>query len=105
MSTPATLPPAMARYLDELAAQIVAEGGFNGRTPEQAMREAHEKRQAFAAEMASQTTERAKMAARVMCAQVYGQCVARGAMDKVLGQIEAEQHVGDVARAREEMGL
>jgi hypothetical protein len=101
----ATLPPAIARYLDELAAQIVAEGGFNGRTPEQAMREAHEKRHAFAIEMACQTAERAKMAARVMCAQVYGQCVARGAMDKVLGQIEAEQHVDTVTQARKAMGL
>lgn len=58
-------------YLNELAADIAANGGLAGMTIEEALEAAHTRRQAFALEMAACATKRAQMARKALQATVW----------------------------------
>lgn len=58
-------------YLNELAADIAANGGLADMSIEKAMEAAHARRQAFALEMAAGATKRAQMARRALQATVW----------------------------------
>ncbi len=74
-----------AAYFSELAADIAANGGVaEGQTVEEAMIEAHARRQAFAMEMHLGKTERAARARRILAVQIYGDAL-------VAAEIEAMQ--------------
>lgn len=75
-------------YLQELIADIIANGGLQAdETLDQALSEAHSRRQEFALEMAGGQTDRAKKARRVLAAQIYGLL----AVKRTLEQIEKEE--------------
>lgn len=63
--------PDVIAYLKELAEDIANNGGLEGKTMEQAVKEAHARRQAFAEEMAICETRRAKMARKAIMASVF----------------------------------
>ncbi|CAN7650103.1 hypothetical protein LJR129_005075 [Acidovorax sp. LjRoot129] len=58
-------------YLNELAADIAANGGLDGRNFEAALAAAHARRQAFALELATRATKRAQMARKALQATVW----------------------------------
>ena len=59
-------------YLLQLEADIKENGGLKeGQSVEDALREAHQRRRAFAEEMREGKTERARMARKAMAAQIY----------------------------------
>ena len=58
-------------YLNELAADIAANGCLAGMSIEKAIEAAHDRRQAFALEMAAGATKRAQMARRALQATVW----------------------------------
>lgn len=68
---PASITPKELTYLDELAADIAANGGLDGLSLEDALAAAHGRRQAFAMEMATCATKRAKMARAALLASVW----------------------------------
>lgn len=63
--------PDVLAYLNELAADIVANGGIEVTTIENALQIAHDNRQLFAAEMAVGETRRAKMARAAIGTSVW----------------------------------
>lgn len=65
--------PAELDYLRELAADIAAHGGLDGKTMQQAVTEAHWRRQAFIAEMAQCETKRARMAREALAASIWAE--------------------------------
>lgn len=66
------LPAYVTAYLDELAADIVAHGGLkDGQTVEDAMTDAHARRQAFAEEMWAGRTDRAIKARKALTEDIY----------------------------------
>ena len=71
-------------YFRELAADIAANGGLNGKPIKEAIKEAHIRRQAFAQEMIDNRTERAQMARKALCAHVYGVAVLKGSHDRAI---------------------
>lgn len=77
-------------YLDELAADIAECGNPSGDIAEE-MKAAHARRQAFAFEMSQGTTDRAKKARAVICAKVYGTCVAHGAIRDTFRSLEMQE--------------
>lgn len=82
------LPP----YFRELATDIAAHGGLQpGQSIEEALSEAHARRQAFALEMAEGATDRAKKVRRVLAAQIYGGI----AVARTLEEIEREDAEAD----------
>lgn len=70
-------------YLDELAAQMV-KNGFNPETDDMmaALATAHANRQEFTAEMAAQETKRSKIAAKVICSEVWGEVKSEQVKDR-----------------------
>lgn len=64
------LPDSALSYLDELAADIAQHGGLDGKTFEEAISEAHARRQAFAIEMQTGATLRSKMGRKALNASV-----------------------------------
>jgi len=78
-----TITADMLAYLNELAADIAEHGGFGDMTIEQAMKEAHKRRQAFAQEMADQKTARSKMAAEALAAAVWIRLSSEGAIKRM----------------------
>lgn len=78
------LPAEAVAYLKELAADIAATGGVEkGQSIEQAMTEAHARRQAFAQEMAEGRTDRAIKARRVLSAQIYGDALVNSTIERM----------------------
>lgn len=80
-------------YFAELAADIARHHGADAsaalqRDPVATLTAAHERRQAFAAEMLEQRTERSKMARIVLCAEVYATAGAIAARHSALEQCE-----------------
>lgn len=75
-------------YLNELAADIAAHGGFQDREPLTVIAEAHARRQAFLTEMHENRTERVAMAREILLATVYGGLVARGAAARAIERCE-----------------
>ena len=78
-------------YFKELAAEIAAHGGVDLDNPEavkEAVKAAHERRQAFIQEMLDNRTERAQMARNVLTAQVYAGAIARGTAERALDHCE-----------------
>lgn len=63
--------PDVIAYLEELSADIAKNGGLEGKTMEQAVKDAHARRQAFAEEIAICETRRAKMARKAIMASVF----------------------------------
>jgi hypothetical protein len=91
------LPSEVTTYLRELAADIVANGGLDeSQSIEQAMAEAHARRQAFAQEMVNGVTDRAKKVRAVLSAHVYGQAIARGAIRQTFDRLEDAERRGFV---------
>ena len=76
--------PDVLAYLRELAADIAAHGGLNGTTMAEAVAAAHERRQAFAAEMAQGETERARMALAALAASVWAEIHANAAAERAV---------------------
>lgn len=70
-------------YLAELAADIAAHGGFAGASVEDALKAAHERRKAFALEMAMGATKRGQMARKVLQAQVWNRVRAEAARKRL----------------------
>lgn len=58
-------------YLRELAVDIANHGGLNGATMAEAIQAAHDRRQAFVAEMAQCETKRARMAREALAAAIW----------------------------------
>lgn len=88
---PVSIDSKAAAYLDELAADIVAHGGFGDQDPVAAMAAAHARRQAFIVEMANGETERSQIARKVLCAEVYGAAVLSVVRRKAIRQCEEIQ--------------
>jgi hypothetical protein len=65
------LEPIEMSYLDELAADIAANGGLAGVPLEQALAAAHARRQAFVQEIIECTTKRSQMARKVLQTTVW----------------------------------
>lgn len=78
------LPEAVTSYLNELAADIAAHGGFQDRDPTEVIKEAHERRQAFIREMLEGTTDRSKMAREILMTEIWISGVAEGARERAL---------------------
>lgn len=76
--------PEVLSYLNELAADIAAHGGLEGKTMEQAVQEAHSRRQLFAAEMAAGETRRAKMARSALCTSVWIDVTVQHSKEKMV---------------------
>lgn len=80
MSAPVDMLPAdAARYLDELAAEIVARGNPAGDLQAE-IKAAHERRQKFAAELLVCETRRTRLAKRVLSTSVFFQVNVRNEM-------------------------
>lgn len=60
------LTPDVFAYLDELAADLAANGGMTGRPLDEAIKATHEHRQAFALERREGESKRAKMARKAL---------------------------------------
>lgn len=75
-------------YLKELAADIIANGGLNGKTMMEVVKEAHKRRQAFALEMASQETHRASMVKEVLSTQIWLDINREAANEEVIRKCE-----------------
>lgn len=75
-------------YIKELTADIVANGGMEGKTIEQALREAHARRQAFCAEMLANETQRAQIARKVLAASVYNDVRSADVLNRTLKACE-----------------
>lgn len=80
--------PGVVAYLNELAADIAAHGGFQDREPVTVIAEAHARRQEFAKEILNNETERAAMAREVLLGTVYGGLVAQAAADHAIQRCE-----------------
>lgn len=80
--------PEVLAYLSELAADIAAHGGLDGKTMEQAVQEAHDRRQLFAAEMAAGETRRAKMARTALCTSVWIDVTVQHSKEKMVRACE-----------------
>jgi len=80
--------PEVLAYLNELAADIAAHGGLEGKTMEQAVQEAHNRRQLFAAEMVSGETRRAKMARKAICTSVWIDVTVQHSKEKMVQACE-----------------
>lgn len=65
------LTPEVTYYLNELAADIAANGGFENKSVEEAIQAAHQRRRDFAMEMAVGSTGRAQMARKGIQASVW----------------------------------
>lgn len=78
-------------YMSELAADIRDNGGIkDGQSIDDALIEAHARRQAFAQEMADGKTQRAKMALVALAAVIYNEVHAQRTVEHALwecGQI------------------
>lgn len=83
----APLDPKISAYLDELAADLAAHGQSGDMLKD--MQQAHERRQAFALEMAEGKTERARMAREALQAVIYSRLVARRATQRCMAACEA----------------
>lgn len=83
----APLDPKISDYLDELAADIAAHGPSGNMLKD--MQQAHERRQAFALEMAEGKTERARMAREALQAVIYSRLVSRHAVRRCMTACEA----------------
>lgn len=75
-------------YLSELAADIAAHGGLNGKTIEQAVTEAHRRRQMFAIEMIEGKTDRAKMARKAISTSILIHATNRIARERLMMDCE-----------------
>lgn len=80
------LEPEVAAYLDELAADIAAHGPSGDLMRD--LQDAHQRRQAFALEMAAGQTDRAKMAREALCAAVYSKLVSQNAVRRCMAACE-----------------
>lgn len=89
--------PSAIAYLDELAADIAAHGGFGDDSPMEAMQKAHDRRREFAVEMVNGSTDRARMARIALCASVYANLVVR---DVTEGAIEQCGYIAEGTRRR-----
>jgi len=105
MTQATALDPSALAYLDELAADIAAHGGFGERDPAVVIAEAHERRQAFILEMHSGTTMRAKIARAVLSGEVYGACIASSTREKVLAQCDDMVRADAVDQIRSNWGI
>lgn len=76
-------------YLGEMTAEIVASGNPNGDLIAE-MQAAHARRQSVAKEMALGKTERARIARRIIAAQVWGNVRAGAAVDSAIRDLSAE---------------
>lgn len=77
-------------YLDELAADI-AKHGFDGNI-EQAIIDAHARRQKFTVEMFSQKTERSRMAKEAIMTNVWIRSNISNANKKLIDECERIKH-------------
>ena len=73
-----TLNNSAIAYLNELAVDIAQHGPSGDMDAD--LRAAHERRQAFALEMANGSTPRAQKVREVLAASIYGQIIARDAI-------------------------
>lgn len=89
------LDPKVTAYLDELAADIAAHGPTADLLRD--MQEAHERRQAFALEMAEGKTGRAKMAREALTAAVYCRMVTRHVVQRCMTACEGIEWLGKLA--------
>ena len=80
------LTPDVKAYLDELAADIAANGGLDGVSVTDAVKAAHQRRQAFAMEMAQGDTKRAQMARKALQTSVWMDCKVRAAKERLMVQ-------------------
>ncbi|MES2877495.1 MAG: hypothetical protein V4713_03665 [Pseudomonadota bacterium] len=83
---PSQLTPQDITYLNELAADIAAHGGFNGMPVEEAVEAAHERRQAFAMELAQAATKRTQMARRALNTSIWITCQVIAAKERLVMQ-------------------
>ncbi|QDS15753.1 hypothetical protein [Xanthomonas arboricola] len=76
------LDTATKAYLNELAADIAAQGDPNGDLFAE-MEAAHRRRQAFASEMAQGRTDRAVRARRILGVQIYGDALVSSEIERM----------------------
>ena len=75
-------------YLSELAADIAEHGGLEGKTMEQAIHDAHQRRRLFAMEMIEGKTVRAKMARKAMGTSILITATSRIARERLMMDCE-----------------
>jgi len=80
--------PDVQAYLRELAADIAAHGGLEGKTMDQAITEAHQRRRMFAIEMIEGKTDRAKMARKAISTSILIQATNRIARERLMTDCE-----------------
>ena len=71
-------------YLRELAADIAAHGGLQGKAMAEAVAAAHRRRQSFIAEMAQEETKRARMARAALTASIWAEIHAKAAPERAV---------------------
>lgn len=99
------LPAAVLAYLDELAADIAANGGLEGKSIEVEIAAAHQRRSRFHDEILHGRTLRAQMILRLLCARVYADLVAKATADRAIEQCEDLYNQASLDGARRSLGL
>jgi hypothetical protein len=85
------LTPEEKAYLNQIAARIAERVQRSGEAVTESnmlefAKKAHEETKSFAEEMCCQRTDRAKRAAKMLAAAVWGNVQMRGIQEKVIGQ-------------------
>lgn len=88
MKTQTIHDPDVQSYLNELAADIAAHGGLDGETMDQAVKEAHRRRQVFSVEMVEGATIRAKMARKALSTSILIDATSRIARERLMMDCE-----------------
>ncbi len=104
-SADSQLPVAVIAYLDEIAADIAANGGLEGKSIEVEIAAAHQRRARFHEEIRDGRTLRAQMILRLLCARVYADLVAKATADRAIEQCEDLYNQANLVSARRSLGL
>ena len=99
------LPAAVIAYLDEIASDIAANGGLEGKSIEVEIAAAHQRRARFHEEIRDGRTLRAQMILRLLCARVYADLVAKATADRAIEQCEDLYNQANLVSARRSLGL
>lgn len=76
-------------YLNQLAADIATDGGLKGLSVIDALTAAHQRRQAFAMEMAAGHTKRSQMARKALLVSVWMECHAKAVRERLAMQAKS----------------
>ena len=97
--------PHVMAYLNELAAQIAIDGGFEGKDVVAVIKAAHKKRRDFIVEMINQQTDRSVMAKMALSTSVYISLVAKEEVERFSRRVSEFAVAKAVREERETMGF